>query len=101
MSRPELKPLRTRAHALKPALSVGESGVTDAFLDELDRMLAAQELVKVRFPNKDRTVRAAERAQLAEGAQASVILSIGKVATYWREGDAVREANQPDEPPTA
>lgn len=92
----DLKALRARAHDLAPTLTVGEAGVTDGVLDELDRMLAAQELIKVRFASADREVRKEALRQLVDGGEAKVVLAIGKVATYWRPGPARRPANQAD-----
>ncbi len=77
MERTDLKALRTRAHSLDATLVIGEAGLSDGLLDELDRQLAASELVEVMA--------------------AQDVLSIGKVVTLWRSGDAIREANQPTE----
>jgi RNA-binding protein len=43
------KHLRGLAHALEPVVHVGQAGVTDAVLAELERALAAHELIKVRL----------------------------------------------------
>lgn len=49
------KYLRGLAHHLRPVAQVGQSGVTDAFLANLDGALASHELVKVKFADwKDR-----------------------------------------------
>ncbi len=107
MPDPDLKALRARAHPLVPALIVGEAGASDGLLDELDRMLAAQELVKVRFATKDRVQRKRELQELIDGTGSRVVLAIGKVATYWRAGAATRPNNitegeaTPEAAPTA
>jgi two-component system phosphate regulon sensor histidine kinase PhoR len=41
--------LKARAHQLSPVVQVGRSGVSDAFVAELDRALEAHELVKIRL----------------------------------------------------
>lgn len=43
------KYLKAQAHHLKPVLQVGKAGVTDAMLAELDLVLEAQELVKIKL----------------------------------------------------
>jgi RNA-binding protein len=106
MPYPDLKALRARAHELHPALTVGEAGVSDGVLDELDRMLAAQELVKVRFSTKDRKQRKQELKDLVLASEGELILAIGKVASIHRAGPARRPANAPEaapvpSPPTA
>ena len=90
----DLKALRARAHDLPPALTVGEAGVSDGVLDELDRMLAANELIKVRFSSPDRVARKDALHQLVDGVDAKLVLAIGKVATCWRAGPPRRPGNQ-------
>ena len=46
--------LRGCAHDLKPVILVGQKGITDALLKELDLALAHHELVKVRLADDDR-----------------------------------------------
>ena len=41
--------LKAKAHALKPLLQVGKAGVTPSLIDELDRVVAVHELVKVKL----------------------------------------------------
>ncbi|HTL98638.1 MAG TPA: ribosome assembly RNA-binding protein YhbY [Holophagaceae bacterium] len=41
--------LKAKAHSLKPVLQVGKAGVTPALIEELDRVVATHELVKVKL----------------------------------------------------
>ena len=41
--------LKAKAHALKPLIQVGKAGVTPALAEELDRVMGAHELVKVKL----------------------------------------------------
>lgn len=41
--------LRSRAHDLKPAVQIGQHGLTDSALAEIDRALEHHELIKVKF----------------------------------------------------
>jgi len=41
--------LRTRGHALKPVVTIGNAGLTDAVLREIDLSLAHHELMKVKI----------------------------------------------------
>ncbi|MBM3770557.1 MAG: hypothetical protein FJW27_04565 [Acidimicrobiia bacterium] len=52
---------KARAHALEPIVQVGHAGVTDALVAEVDRALAAHELIKVKLGNPNRDVRHARR----------------------------------------
>jgi RNA-binding protein len=41
--------LKAKAHGLKPLIQIGKAGATPALLEELDRVLGAHELVKVKL----------------------------------------------------
>ena len=51
--------LKARAHALEPVLHVGNAGLTDALVAEVDRALTAHELIKVKVGTDDRANRVA------------------------------------------
>ena len=76
--------LRARAHALEPIVQVGQARLTDKVVAEIDRALAAHELIKVRIGIADR----AERANLCEvicaRTGAAEVLRVGKVLGLWR-----------------
>ena len=50
------KLLRKNSYSLKPVVIIGQNGLTDAVLSEIDASLNAHELIKVRVrePNKDK-----------------------------------------------
>jgi RNA-binding protein len=79
--------LRGLAHALKPVIQLGNKGITDALIAELVLALEHHELIKVRLGGDDRAERAAQIERLAAAAQAEVVQSIGKVATFYRRND--------------
>jgi RNA-binding protein len=76
--------LKVRAHALEPIVQVGQAGLTDKVVAEIDRALAAHELIKVRIGITDR----AERADLCEAicarTGAAEVLRVGRVLALWR-----------------
>lgn len=76
--------LRGLAHALKPVIMVGNRGVTDALVAEFSIALDHHELIKVRLAGDDRAARAEQIAGLAKAADAELVQSIGKVATFYR-----------------
>lgn len=41
--------LRGQAHALKPVVKVGKSGITEPLLKAIDEALEARELIKIKF----------------------------------------------------
>lgn len=83
--------LRALAHALKPVVIIGDKGLTDAVMAEIDRSLAAHELVKVKAATDEREARAAWMAEICEKLEAHPVQSIGKILVLWRE-KPVKEA---------
>ena len=76
--------LRGLAHDLKPLILVGNKGVTDALLAELDLVLERHELVKVKVAAEDREARDAWIEDIAARANAALIQRIGHIATMYR-----------------
>ncbi len=85
LSPTERRALKARAHALKPLVQVGGKGLTDAVVAEVERALAAHELIKVRAPDMDRDGRDAAMAALGERCDAHPVQHIGKVLVLYRK----------------
>ena len=49
--------LRAEAHKLRPTVLIGDKGLTDEVLAEIDRSLAAHELIKIRASTGEREAR--------------------------------------------
>mgnify|MGYP001037776713 CR=1 FL=1 len=84
--------LRARAHGLRPVVLIGEAGLTEAVLQEIDRNLKAHELIKVKAAREDRESRAAMLAAISETLGAAVVQHIGKILVLYRPGDKPRLA---------
>ena len=78
------KHLRGLAHPLKPVINLGEKGVTDAFLQELDSTLEHHELMKIKVRTGDRESRNTIIEELADRMSAVLVSRIGNVATLYR-----------------
>lgn len=76
--------LRAQAHHLSPTVRVGRSGLTDAFVAEVDRALGDHELIKVRLDIEDREARDEAAATLSERTDAAVVQRLGKILVLWR-----------------
>jgi len=81
----ERKQLKARAHALDPLVHIGGKGLTDAVIAEIDRALAAHELIKVRAGAMDRDEREAAFAAICGRLGAQPVQHIGKVFVLYRE----------------
>ena len=77
--------LRAQAHGLSPVVMIGDKGLTESVVAEVDRALKAHELVKVKAATDDREARAAWMARLCERLEAHSVQVIGKILVLWRE----------------
>ena len=80
----ERKKLKARAHALEPVVHIGDKGLTAPVLAEIDRALAAHELIKVRAGGMQRDARAAALAEICRRLGAQPVQHIGKVLVIFR-----------------
>ena len=81
---PSLRELRARAHALKPVVRIGQTGLTEGVQRELDRALSAHELVKIHAAVDDRSERARLLQSLCAQAGATPVQAIGKMLVAFR-----------------
>ena len=96
--------LRAEAHKLSPVVIIGDKGLTDEVLTEIDRSLKAHELIKVRAGTDDRAARGAWMEEICARLEAHPVQQIGKVLVIYRENfDKPREAKPraPAEPERA
>ena len=77
--------LRAEAHKLSPVVIIGDKGLTDEVLAEVERSLAAHELIKVRAATDDRDARNAWLEAICEKLSAHPVQQIGKVFVVYRE----------------
>lgn len=76
--------LRQRAHHLKPIVLLGQAGLTDAVLAEIELALDHHELIKVRVSGGDRDIRDAQVRAIVEQTGAALVQRIGNVAALYR-----------------
>lgn len=79
----ERKYLRGLAHGLKPVVQLGNQGLTDAVMREIDLALEHHELVKVRLVG-ERDDRAAAAQEVATRGRSELVGTIGGVAILFR-----------------
>jgi RNA-binding protein len=76
--------LKSQVHHLKPVVLVGQAGLTDAVLAELDLALDHHELLKVRVAAGDRELRDAVIGRMAQASRATLVSRVGNVAALYR-----------------
>lgn len=72
-------------HDLKPVVMLGQKGLTEAVLNELDLALDHHELVKIKLSMEDRDVRKQAIADICLRCQAEKVQSIGKTLSIYRQ----------------
>ncbi|HEX5392615.1 MAG TPA: ribosome assembly RNA-binding protein YhbY [Rhodocyclaceae bacterium] len=93
LSPEQRRALRADAHHLKPVASLGQQGLTDAVLKEIDLALKSHALIKVKLHGIERDDRDALFGQICEALDCAPVQHIGNILVLWRE--------KPEEPETA
>jgi RNA-binding protein len=82
--------LRGLAHNLNPVVMIGNNGLTDAVLKEIDVSLNAHELIKVQVAGDDRELRKALLTDIADKTSAIAVHHIGKQLVFYRASETVK-----------
>jgi RNA-binding protein len=77
------KKLRAEAHALKPVVMIGQSGLTAAVLAEIELALNSHELIKVKI-RAERDERKLISEKICTDTGAELIQTIGQIAVIYR-----------------
>ena len=96
LSNSQLRYLRGLCHTLKPVISVGQKGLSDALLAELDAALTHHELVKVKIGAEDRDARDALGVDLAARTGAEMVQKVGHVVCLFRRNAEKPRVALPD-----
>ena len=84
LSKAQIKFLRAKCHDLKPVIMLGQKGLTEAVLEELDNALDHHELVKIKLSVDDRDARQQLSNEICERSKAEAVQSIGKTLSISR-----------------
>jgi RNA-binding protein len=77
------KKLKSEAHSLKPVVIIGQSGLTDAVLAEIELALDHHELLKVKI-RAERDERKLISEKICTSTGAELIQSIGQIIVIYR-----------------
>jgi putative YhbY family RNA-binding protein len=91
--------LRSQAHKLSPTVMIGDKGLTDEVLAEIDRALQAHELIKVRAATDDRDARNVWMESICGKLEAHPVQQIGKVLVVYRENPEKKATLSPGPSP--
>lgn len=76
--------LKQQVHHLKPVVSLGQAGLTEPVLAEIELALDHHELIKVKIAAGDRDLRDEFVAAIVSRTQADLIDRIGNMAAFYR-----------------
>lgn len=85
LSNPQKKKLKAHAHGLKPVVRLGQSGLTDNVLDEIELAIEHHELIKVKISAEDRDDKNLTIQKIADRTRSDIVQSIGFMAVFYRE----------------
>ena len=80
----EKKEFRKKAYSLKPYVMIGQHGLTDAVLAEIDVALNAHELIKIRIRGANKNKRSEQCLQIEQQLNAEIVHQIGLVTVLYR-----------------
>jgi RNA-binding protein len=93
LSPAERSALKARAHRLGPVVLLGDKGLSEAALIEIDRSLRAHELIKIRVAEAGRRQRDALLEEICRRLEAAPVQHIGRMLVVYRP--------RAEEPPSA
>ena len=88
--------LRGLGHKLHPVVMIGNNGLTDQVLKEIDASLNAHELIKIKVFGDERAARIQMLEEICEKTGAQAIHHIGKQLVVYRQADKPRLKEQLD-----
>jgi RNA-binding protein len=86
----QISHLRGLAHTLNPVVMIGNNGLTEAVLKEIELNLNAHELIKVQVSGDDRKSRKNMLDDIASKVNAVAVHHIGKQLVFYRASDTVK-----------
>jgi RNA-binding protein len=96
LSEKQKKHLRRLAHPMHPIVMLGNAGLTDGVVNELERALTDHELVKVGARVGDRDTRNEALSTLAARTASELVQRIGNVGVFYRRSKTLPKIVIPD-----
>ncbi len=84
--------LRGLAHNLNPVVMIGNQGLTENVLKEIELNLNAHELIKVQVAGDDRAARKTILDEISKATSALAVHHIGKQLVFYRASSTVKES---------
>ncbi|MBM7623111.1 ribosome assembly RNA-binding protein YhbY [Sporohalobacter salinus] len=88
--------LRKKGNQLNPVVQIGKNGITSSLLEQVEEVLEAKELIKIRALNNSLYTAREVAEELAEECNAEVVQVIGSVCLIYRQNEEEQKYNLPD-----
>ena len=83
--------LRGLAHSLSPVVMIGNNGLTENVLKEIELNLNVHELIKIQVAGDDRDARKLMYAEMCSKTNAVAVHHIGKQLVIYRLSETIKE----------
>lgn len=87
MTSKQISFLRGLAHKLNPVVMIGNNGLSEKVLKEINASLNAHELIKIKVQGDDRALRAQMYLDICNTLNAVAVHHIGKQLVIYRQAD--------------
>lgn len=87
LSNKQKQHLKGLAHSLKPILQLGNNGLTEGVLAEIENAISFHELIKVKIPTDDREEKSLIMDAIIRETKAIKIQSIGHTLVLYKQSD--------------
>ena len=87
MTSKQISFLRGLAHKLNPVVMIGNNGLSETVLKEIDASLNAHELIKIKVQSDDKTLRTQMYQDICNTLNAVAVHHIGKQIVVYRKAD--------------
>ena len=84
MNSKQISILRSLAHNINPVVMIGNNGLSESVLKEIDSSLNAHELIKIKVLGDDRALRVSLLEQICQQMGAVAVHHIGKQLVVYR-----------------
>lgn len=82
--------LKGLAHNLKPVVMLGNNGLTESVLAEIENALEHHELIKVKVNGQERNDRVVILNEIASSSNANLVQTIGNIGVIYRESKKMK-----------
>lgn len=90
MNSKQITYLRGLGHHLNPVVSIGNNGLTEQVLKEIELALNAHELIKIKVAGDDRALRVSMLEEICGKTAATAVHHIGKQLVIYRPSEKSR-----------